>query len=776
MIQMGDNYNQLISAALASAPEDSDLADYARARRLMGMLQDPRLASEDQEARDVLNMRRSQIEAELTRLQSSPEVVAAFEQARSDALQQTFGAEADTVAQEYANYILSDDFQQSLQGLSSEAVAERVQTELMQLNAMNPALQAEVSESLQQQALIRAATEALTQPGEAGDQAEAGVAAAIESFLSYSQTAASTSRHTGNALRALSGGQHSLQEIGQAIARGTRNIRLDDMNNGMAQVRDYLNTLPEGLRRSSLEALAVMEGNGTLGSLIALGSVAGIARTDVPEPGDVGAWATLVGASADLVGNSNHLLRGVSHSQRIFDAMGASSMAQFMTRVGQTADRMDAFADLTINGARAADAINNGARFAARFPVFNGIAAGAGIVADGYAAYQEYQNEDNLGMAMRGVGLASGAASLAAITVMSGPAAPITLVGATVVGLTAWGIDAMWGESDLTGQIRQDLRALGISSQEENTFRDLTTRPVTRPQRGGGTQTHRVAVSDETIRSRAQQADNAQRVALINQYMDQWTDGDEETLIYNVLMDTPTANGEFLDLIEQLDTTTLASEMENSTRAVNLLERMGQAYLEAGREPGPAFSNYLERLATDHNASAIHSFLNRAPDEIQSAVPASVRRSMAESLMAGGTSGTEERAIYRLLNTASDAQFDTLVQEGGLDFLNQLYSELSETQSQGILRRLAQSDDSATQTLGRQFFRAVAREEGQGDAAYLAAGVLSGLSDAEIQALPRSTVQAMGQTMKSYWDSTIFGDSTSRSGFERLQRLGFQFY
>ena len=81
-----------------------------------------------------------------------------------------------------------------------------------------------------------------------------------------------------------------------------------------------------------------------------------------------------------------------------------------MERAGNLATRLDNFSDITLGGraATTASTAANGARFAAKFPLFNGIAAGAGIVADTAGAIREYKNEDDLGLAMRGVGIGAG--------------------------------------------------------------------------------------------------------------------------------------------------------------------------------------------------------------------------------------------------------------------------------------------------------------------------------------------------------------------------------
>src|SRR5690606_10455720 len=149
------------------------------------------------------------------------------------------------------------------------------------------------------------------------------------------------------------------------------------------------------------------------------------------------------------------------------------------------------------------------------------------------ALARELKNEDTVGASTRAASVGAGVASMAALTVMSGPAAPITLIGATAVGLAAWGIDAAYGESDVAGQVRQDLRQLGISQREadlEQKFMpasDTWALPSLFPSAPHSSQLVAAPVSE--------------RLAMINRLMDQITPAETETVIQETLMQSSDA-------------------------------------------------------------------------------------------------------------------------------------------------------------------------------------------------------------------------------------------
>jgi hypothetical protein len=75
---------------------------------------------------------------------------------------------------------------------------------------------------------------------------------------------------------------------------------------------------------------------------------------------------------------------------------------------------------------------------------------GAGV--DAYGSYKDFEQGDNFGGSMKAIGAASGlagaGAGIAILAGASGPAAPAVLLGAAIVGLGAWGLDALFGKSE----------------------------------------------------------------------------------------------------------------------------------------------------------------------------------------------------------------------------------------------------------------------------------------------------------------------------------------
>ncbi|PKL75304.1 MAG: hypothetical protein CVV27_16055, partial [Candidatus Melainabacteria bacterium HGW-Melainabacteria-1] len=86
------------------------------------------------------------------------------------------------------------------------------------------------------------------------------------------------------------------------------------------------------------------------------------------------------------------------------------------------------------------------------------VADGLSGVLDAHGAYKDYQVGDTVGALSKGVSSAAGfTAAGAGVLILagaSGPGAPVVLVGAAVVGLGAWGVDAIWGEDPQESLLR----------------------------------------------------------------------------------------------------------------------------------------------------------------------------------------------------------------------------------------------------------------------------------------------------------------------------------
>lgn len=308
----------------------------------------------------------------------------------------------------------------------------------------------------------------------------------------------------------------------------------------------------------------------------------------------------------------------------------------------------------------------------------------------------ECRNEDAVGTATSVVGFASSLAGLTGgILVLAGSGVGLPLaVAAAFVGITAALIDAGFGESALTGKIREDLRYLGISTAADKTYQRLTTevRTVTRAYGGygyGGTYTaqQRCAVSSSTVRERARCANIHEKVQLLTKYLEGWTTSGEEQLVWQVLFDTPYTNNEFLDLVKATDPRRIARELENDDHAAKVMIWTIRAYERAGQPIGPAFNEQLLQHCKEHHDGAVTNFHERvvvsgpSGDQISygsyAKIDPKVIVEATKLLMSGDTNGAEERTIYRLLAKTDRPQFCKAIEHGGVRYLRQLKDELS---------------------------------------------------------------------------------------------------
>jgi hypothetical protein len=291
---------------------------------------------------------------------------------------------------------------------------------------------------------------------------------------------------------------------------------------------------------------------------------------------------------------------------------------------------------------------------------------------------------------------------------MTGIGLPLALVGAAI-GLIAAFIDWGWGESNLTGQARRDLRALGISDAEEDAFDELATSVRTRkhpifhrdefrvPYPSGETYTtqERQRADHDTVLRQVANASTAQKVGMINVFLEEATSASEETLVYRVLKQTPYEHGQFLELMEALDCRRLAQELEDDRQAGIVMKWTAVAYNREGRPPGRAFIDQLMQHAEDQHEGAIDVFLEDVDRPIYQRIEPTVLLEATRKLLAGHASRGESRTIARMLWLTSWAQFNAVIERGNVEYVRQLRSSLQAAelrQVMGWMRRPEASD------------------------------------------------------------------------------------
>ncbi|MEZ0367529.1 MAG: hypothetical protein ACAI44_00425, partial [Candidatus Sericytochromatia bacterium] len=554
-----DAYNQHVRSALSQAKQGSRLDQFETSLRLMANLQDPRL-QQDKEAWDVLQMRRSQIESSYQRLIQEPEIRQAFDQASHQALQDIFGTELERRTHQQAAYLLSDGFQQELDALPEAEIQNRIQQELSALAVLSPGQAERVADELIQRTLAHQSLKALQTQDDSGYGIRAGLSQALGLYLKAQQTALGVSLQATNISRLVNLPDDQIKLLTDAIADLARDIHADNHQQLALDLISRVDELPPDLRQNASSLIKHMHAQNVLGTVLFAGSLAGLLRQDLPQ--DPKAWASL-GAGA----------------------LGTATMAHFALRFIGFNHAADIAAKLNVTASLRG----------VNIPVVGALVTGVNTTLDAIALVEEVRNQDPAGATSRAMGVASGLATLAAITVMKGKAVPITLIASTLTGLAAWGIDSLWGETELTGKIRRELRTLGISYEEAATLDKLK--------------------GDQPLTGLSQE----DRIALINALMDQATSSSEETRIFETLMSTPTE--EFIPLMQKLHDSRLVSELENDVQLNRVLQQVAsQAQPATGNDK--LLASLLQGLVSAHRFDSLDTFLRQASPALKQTLPA----------------------------------------------------------------------------------------------------------------------------------------------------------
>lgn len=725
-----ETYHATVKETLESAPDGSALNKFETALRLMSNLKDPRL-KDDPQAFDTLTMRKSQVEAEYQKLVQDPEVKSAFESAQKKALESIFGENVAYRAHQQAAYLLSDSFQDELSTLPAEEIQGKVQQEISALSILNPRLAENITDQLLEKTLKAQSLRMLQSDTEAGLASRESLAEAMSLYLRAQQTAAGISLQATNLSRLATLSDDKITELSKAVADLAKGTQATDYNKLAQTLLDKVDELPAELQQDATSFISHMNTQNALGAVLLAGSVAGLLQRDLPE--DPKSWASLTSAS-----------------------LGTASMSHFAFRLAG----LNQAADI-------ASKINFKASLSGlKVPVVGSVVIGINTTLDAIAMAEEYKNEDAVGMATRAMGVGTGLATLGAITLASGPAAPVILIGSTVVGLAAWGVDSMWGESDLTGRVRQDLRKLDISTQEEKTLEAYTTQPVTIEGFNGpgpaSPHTVQVPISRLETQQKLASAPLEDRIKLVNGLMDQHTDGLEEDIIYDTL--TQTDDQEYMALMASLNTGRLASEIEDDAQLMPLLyraERLAKTPEQAAKVLEPA----LVRLTQDKRYDALQHYLSFTSDEQKAAFSAEALQDTFGHLLDDWHRGSDNKALIKRLMT--DKVFQPKLQLKSKEQIKPWLKELSDDEVSHLLKPLLKNQDGIA--LLEELYSSPKKNNrrnqqlthfGANNKAYqVTLALAKELNDQEIQALPTELRDRMKAMLERLNNATFFDNS-----------------
>jgi len=653
--QVLEAYHNKVRQSLSQAQDDSLLDRFETSVRLMAQLKDPDLR-QDQQAWDILRMRKSEVEAEYERLIQEPEIRQTFDTARESALTEIFGDKVYFRARQQAAYLLSDGFQQELNEIAPDAIQAKVEKELSALAILSPGVAESISEDLLEKTLRFQALRLVQASDEQGEAARNTLSEALSLYLKAQQSAARVGQQANNLALLANLSDEKIVQLTQAVANLAQGAQASNHQQLAQSLINRVDQLPVDLQPSANALLARMQTQNILGTVLLAGSVTSLLQQELPQ--DPSTWASLTAGSLSTASMSHFALRLAGFSQAADVASKINYTAQLSSRI--------------------------------KVPILFSAVIGINTTLDAMALARELKNEDTIGASTRAASVGAGLASMAALTVMSGPAAPITLIGATAVGLAAWGIDATYGESDRAGQVRQDLRQLGISQREaelEQKFAPPATVFSFLPS------LHSPAPPSSQLAA----APVAERLSMLNRLMDQFTPAETETVIHDTLMQS--SDADFVQLMRQLHTARLAAELENKHELKAIMQRT--MALSDGQSLSRPLENILGRLAQEGRFEEIQAVWPEMPDRLKQGFGVESLRQISLALQDRWfPSQTERNTLVNILtDPVLEPQATALLSRREDRHFLELQAKLSVSDSARILAHLSQSETAESQAL-----------------------------------------------------------------------------
>ncbi len=621
----------------------------------------------DKEAYQVLELRRTLVEARRTDLLKQQDVQDALRSAEQQAAQTAFG-NPKRRAEDYKTFLLSDVFWDRVRYKGKKPRSERMSECLMRLNALDPSAAEQVAHgwvakemgqdpgavlcSLPTGQAEKAARDLLDYlaslpevqrvgmghlPAQVRPGSTMNPAVAIHECLAAPEQRAAIARALTRSLRA-PGLRRSLQtDDAQTIFDTLKHYNVEG-----AQFADKMTKsafLGRGIAAvfslwsvaAVYESFPPRDGNGRLRKeQLAAGSQAAIGML-----GSAPAFAKLVCPTPDTK-QVGAVTRALAHGSKIKLVCGALSI------VGDCV----------------------GLYFACR-----------GVEA-------ELKNEDTVGVVTN---IASCIASVGGFSIglsmiCGGAACPPLLIGAAALAIGAALVDGFFGQSALTGKVYEHLRDLGISGSEEDTREEFYA-----STRGRSRAAVRACSASATLPLN-------KRLELINGCAKGKTKGYEETTIWKMFADTRAQPQAFVWLIESTDPARVADELEDTREAADLLKWTLLAYDGVGRPPGRGFAEQLLEHCRQHRWKPLHAFIDELSDsprltKLYQKVSAATIKAACQALMKDKTNAGAEYALCHLLVFASMKQLNEMFSYA-TNYARDVKDELEPDQWKRIYRRI----------------------------------------------------------------------------------------
>lgn len=608
-------HQALMKSMFKNAPQGSKLQRYTTIMKLLGYLKQAEKGrgplANDPQARAILKLRLEPLKAELLNLARDPSIKAAFAKVSLEAKKSALGQDPKVAAKSFADHLTGPDFAQRLQNLKPEQQKALIKKELSKLSLLDSSLVPGVIQKFAERGIAQKTLHTLQQGGSRGQALEQKLETAIAGQVTSGLTDASKA-----------------SKVAQGIVKIIKAIKIDDLND-LSKIKALISNMPEDQQKSMMRLLEKADFNMSklLAGLGIVGGVVGLVTADSTE-GKLSAGSALLDAGANL-----------------------GSVLSYMNKAASTGLAASKYTKLLAKG----------------LEFLGPIGDAMALVSDSMGLMREQKNEDIIGQASKwlsvasgGLGAAAGSYMLAlgALSLETGPGAPIVLAIGTVGGLAALAVDHFFAESATAGEIRQDLRSLGISDKEDRVGKETTRLNFS-------------GLNAAEISQKLRGLSLADKARTLNYLMDEvWVTPKQEKMIFNILMDVKSPQ-DFLALTQKLDMSQIAGNIEDQADSLKLFKRMLKASKAVGKPPGKAIEHFLTGLSKNNRTATIqHIFQDKEVQALLSKDQLAHYKAIAKPVLAQASA--KESWVYSTDATMEQLRKDlkTALPDQKADYIN----------------------------------------------------------------------------------------------------------
>jgi hypothetical protein len=662
------------------APEGSDKWKLFKGMELVAKLDKELSSVKDLEAKQVLQMRKSEIVDLVNQLNQKPEIKEAFARVQKNAMSAAGVSQTDLTR--HANHLLSNGFRKSLQAKPAAEQKVILQKELAKIQFFNPEYGAAVAGELGSKFLIEEGLSHLRTLDEEGKaKVKVNVAYLIDDLVKETSSTASNAFKPLRELHKVMTQLHP-EQVGrfkEVLVKLSVNIESMDAKGIVNAIKEI-----EGLPPDLQNELSKLDWHGelrkVLSSVAAVGTLISLGRSveDMHGKGlTLKTGVDLVKNTASLIGSSKDIAQTAGRASNL---VGMESMGARLSSLGKTLDGMKLV------------------KWAG--PVASAISGGWDL----YEMGKEINNEDKAGAWLKGITATSSlvAAGAGAVAAWYGAGATATAIAgpiglaAVAVGAAAAVTYSFVAESEETGNFRKDLRALGITDKEEKIESEFQQVWIGEDNQGN------VILDPAKGLAWAKDKPVEERARLINALMDQATDGQEEKFINLLLND---AIGKNKDSQGQDDFDRIMSRTDPRRLSAELDDNMVKKFLNTLKaRPTPEAKRELEQLclglSDGHRLDLLQKPDGAPLDFVKDFTPDTIK-DMAAAVMKGMTLGKKEIFMTRLVVDQPAEKLAEVLSRGGKEFIENLVSEIPKQDTSKLLARFTQIDKALSDTEGQ---------------------------------------------------------------------------